>query len=175
VYPLSPLEKGEIGWEDLSPLEVLLSSIFSLNVSILLLIIILFYLLFTRFFLSANKDFIWGSVHSLLLKFKFRKESIERLNILINKGESYNNIFIFIFFIIISMMLLIFILLNIYFISELNSNIDSYVEVYNYIHNKCGIDQIHTKSSPGPVSYTVKSIWLVSLCSALPRATRRVH
>lgn len=92
------------------------------------------------------------------MKFKFRKESIERLNILINKGESYNNIFIFIFFIIISMMLLIFILLNIYFISELNSNIDSYVEVYNYIHNKCGIDQIHTKSSPGPVSYTVKSI-----------------
>ena len=58
--PNSPLEKWEI---DSSPLEVFLSSILTLNVCVLLLIIVLLYLLFTRYLLSSNKDFIWRSVH----------------------------------------------------------------------------------------------------------------
>ena len=41
-----------------------------------------------------------------------------------------------ILFIFTSIILLIFSLLNIYFIFELQTNIDSFVEVYNFIHAK---------------------------------------
>lgn len=78
----------------------------------------------------------------LFLKLRLRKETIERIKTSIQKGESYNDKFIFLFFLFNSIFILVFMLFNMYFISELNNNIDSYVDVYNYIHNKCPIDKV---------------------------------
>jgi len=55
----SPLEKWEV---DPSPLEIILSSILTINISVFLFIIVLFYLLISRYFLSSNKDFFFAIV-----------------------------------------------------------------------------------------------------------------
>jgi len=74
----SPLENWEI---EISPLETLLSSILSLNVCVLLLIFILLYLSIYSYLISNNKDLIFKLVNYWLVKFKFKKESIERVDI----------------------------------------------------------------------------------------------
>jgi hypothetical protein len=129
----SPLENWEI---ETSPLETLLSSILSLNVCIFLLLLILFYLFIYNYLLSKNKDFILKLVNYWLVKFKFSKETIERVEIWINKLGIYNNMYLTIFSIIICIFIFSIIVLNIYFVSELKNNIDSFVEVYNYLHKK---------------------------------------
>lgn len=135
----SPLEKWEFLIDGKSPLEVLLASIFQLNISVSLLIFILLYLIFIRYIYSSNKELIWRSIHYILIKIKTRKEIIERLKIMMDKGENLNNRFMFLFFIFICVLLFIFIILNLFFLSELKTNIDSYVVVYNFIYDKCGI------------------------------------
>ena len=142
----SPLE----GWElECSPLETILSSILSLNVSVLLLIIILLYLIFYRYILSSNKDLIWRAINYILLKFNCKEETIERTKKIFSKGDKYNTIFIFVLFIIISILLLIVLLFNIFVIIELKDNIDNYVDVYNYLYEKCPMDKITSNNYPG--------------------------
>lgn len=74
-------------------------------------------------------------------------ETIERIKTFFIKGESFNDKFIFILTLIIGGFILIFFFINMYFIYELNNNIDNYVDVYNYIHNKCP-STIDTTNSP---------------------------
>jgi hypothetical protein len=156
----SPLE----GWElECSPLETILSSILSLNVSVLLLFIILLYLIFYRYILSSNKDLIWRAINYILLKFNCKEETIVRTKSFFSKGaatpspqlmqsrqgdgpQKYNTVFIFIF---ISILLLIILVFNIFVIIELKENIDKYVNVYNYLYEKCPLDQITSKNSTG--------------------------
>jgi hypothetical protein len=141
----SPLE----GWElECSPLETILSSILSLNVSVLLLIIILLYLIFYRYIVSSNKDLIWRALNYILLKFNCKEETIERTKKIFNQGDRYNTVFIFFLFIIISILLLIVLVFNIFIIIDLKDNIDNYVDVYNYLYDKCPIDTL-TKNNPG--------------------------
>jgi|SRR5215475_8442995 len=61
----SPLEYGDI---DTSPLHTILVNILSINTNILLLIIILSYILISRYFISSNKNFIWKFLEFFLLK-----------------------------------------------------------------------------------------------------------
>lgn len=136
----SPLE----GWElECSPLETILSSILSLNISVLLLIIILLYLIFYRYILSSNKDLIWRAINYFLLKFNCKEETIERTKYFLNKGDKFNTAFIFILFIILSLLLLIILVFSIYILIELQGNIDNYVDVYNYLYDKCPTDTIN--------------------------------
>lgn len=167
----SPLEKLELND---SPLEIILSSILSINICILLLILILFYLIFSRYLLSSNKDILFKILDTFLLKLRFKEESIERYKQILINGDKYSNLFIFIFFIIVTFLLLFFSLLNIYFISEIKNNLDSYVDVYNYIKNKCGIVQEvnSVKGSIASGSDHLNSIIFIPLSCIVRRVIR---
>jgi hypothetical protein len=121
------LESSEIVKTN-SPLEVLLISQFIFNALILILIIILLSMLFNRFVLTSNLDFI----SSL-----FEKYSSNNINQWfknkIDKGNDYNNRFILIMFIVNSIMLIVFLFITLFISSELIVNIDSYVNVYNHL------------------------------------------
>jgi hypothetical protein len=119
-----------------SPLEVLLSSLFLLQICILLLILILFYTLFTKYFWSLNKELILKALNYLIIKFKFSQGFFERIKIFLNKGDYYSNKINLVIFIFISVWLILIILLNIFILASLNENISDYVLVYNYINNK---------------------------------------
>jgi cytochrome c oxidase subunit 2 len=130
----SPLEKWEI---DPSPLEIILSGILSININILLLLFILSYFLISKYVLSSNKNLFLRLLNFILLKLNLKMENIERIKTIFIKGEGYNDKFLFTLTIIIVIFIIAFFLLNMYFIYELNNNLDSYVDVYNYLHNKC--------------------------------------
>jgi len=70
------------------------------------------------------------------------------------KGEGYNNKFIYMFSIFIGIFIVKFLLLNMYFLYELSNNLDSYVDVYNYIHNKCIPEQFNISYSTSYISKT---------------------
>jgi hypothetical protein len=125
--PASPLENGDLN----SPLENLLAYSYLLDVIIIVLIITLLWLIFNRFILSANYTFIVSIID---------KYSSNRFGAWLKKklaiGNTYNNRFLLIMFIINIILLSYVLYLHISLTSELIVNIDQYVEVYNYLHNK---------------------------------------
>jgi DNA-directed RNA polymerase len=156
----SPLENWEL---DGNPLEVIISSILSLNVSVLLLLIMLLYLIISRSaftWISNNKEYF---LLILLKKFKVRKEREEWIRNLIeriNKVNIYNNIYMSFFIFIITALLFIFLILSIYFISDLKYNLESYIEVYNYV-NVDKSPPISTSSTASLVAGKARSIFLI--------------
>jgi hypothetical protein len=70
----SPLEYGDI---ETSPLHTILVNVLSINTNILLLILILSYVLISRYFLSSNKNFIWKFLEFLFIKINLKRETIE--------------------------------------------------------------------------------------------------
>jgi hypothetical protein len=121
----SALENGDL----ISPLEVLLNSQFSLNVLIFFLIFSLLFLTFYKFFFKENINLIRKY---LPLPNNIKDKYINYLD----NSANYNSKFILIMFILDSLLLILFLLLNLFVSAELSNNIDNYVIVYNYIHNK---------------------------------------
>jgi hypothetical protein len=130
IFINSVLEKNEQINIENSPLEVLLTSLFTLNVLTLLLIIILLILIFNRYILHFNLDLIL----SLIEKYMPNKLK-ELIKKKVNKGIDYNNKFILIMFIVNSIILIIILLMSIFVSAELAYNINDYVTVYNHIHS----------------------------------------
>ena len=118
----SPLEEGSI------PLLELLESMLSLNILEIVLILVAMLVFFNK---NINNIFI-KIISKFLYKYipvKFQDKIITILNNSKEKNKSYNNIillFILIIFILIK-------LLNLFVSYHLHGNIDSYVQVYNYL------------------------------------------
>jgi hypothetical protein len=110
-----PLEVGDMS----SPLTELLDVILSFNVLELILIILLLYILLYQSILKYVNKFIPTKYHNL--------------KTILEKGVDINTKFLNIMLVIVIVLLLIFKLANIFFSYELSHNIDSYVNVYNYI------------------------------------------
>jgi hypothetical protein len=127
----SVLETSEIT----SPLETLLANQLTLNILVWVLLFSFLYLLFSTYILRGNIV--------LLSKF-FYKYLPSICNIYLNKyiqkitsiNSTVTNNYIFILFIINMFLLIIILLLNTYVSMELTNNIDSYVNVYNYLKGK---------------------------------------
>jgi hypothetical protein len=131
----SPLEHGEIiSLNDSSPLADMLIHIFSLNVLILILIIIFLFLIFNRFILKSNSEFIKSFVDKYMPK-KIKVWTEQNFHNKVDKVIDYNNRFMLIMFIVNSITLIAMVLLNIYASSELVNNIDEYVEIHNFLNN----------------------------------------
>jgi len=123
----STLESSDIT----SPLQDLLIYSFILDISILILLISLLIIIFNRYILSFNLNF-FNSILNKYISIKIRNW----FNKYLNTGIDYNNKLIFFIFIINSIGLFLIVLLKIFLSSELLINIDSYIEVHNYIHYK---------------------------------------
>jgi hypothetical protein len=131
----SPLEHGDrISLNDSSPLADMLIHIFSLNVLILILIIIFLFLIFNRFILKSNSEFIKSFVDKYMPK-KIKLWTEKNFHNKVDKVIDYNNRFMLIMFIVNSITLIAMVLLNIYASSELVNNIDEYVEIHNFLNN----------------------------------------
>lgn len=111
-----------------TPLEELIIYQFSLNAIILIFILILLIMLFNRFILTTNLEFIT----SLFDKYTSNKISQWFKN-KINKSIDYNNRFTLFLFLFISIILIINVILSLFISSELLLNIDDYVTVYNHL------------------------------------------
>lgn len=111
-----------------TPLEELIIYQFSLNAIILIFILILLSMLFNRFILTTNLEFIT----SLFDKYTSNKISQWFKN-KINKSIDYNNRFTLFLFLFISIILIINVILSLFISSELLLNIDDYVTVYNHL------------------------------------------
>lgn len=123
----STLESSDIT----SPLQDLLIYSFTLDIFILLLLISLLIIIFNRYILSFNLNFI-NSILNKYISIKIRNW----FNKYLNTGIDYNNKLVLFMFIINSIGLFLIVLLKIFLSSELLINIDSYIEVHNYIHYK---------------------------------------
>ena len=122
----SPLEITEL----YSPLEVLIISMFKLNVLIFVLIIILLWLIFNRYIINNNLNLISSFVNKYTGNW-FKNWFFKALD----KGIDYRNNTIFIIFIFVTIILLMLLILNMYVSVVLMDNIDDYVTVYNHIKN----------------------------------------
>jgi len=122
----SPLEIND----DTIPLEVLLNSLYSLNLLELFLFVILLLLLVNKYFYKFNMENIYKLIRKIMpVKFmKWYEKSI-------NKSIEYNTKFTNIMFIIIIILLIVLKLGNLYISSELSVNTDTYVQVYNHLKN----------------------------------------
>nr|YP_009710759.1 hypothetical protein [Amanita thiersii]QFZ98708.1 hypothetical protein [Amanita thiersii] len=122
----SPLEN------DLSSqLENLLSYSLILDIFILLLLILILILIFNRYILKYNLNF----VNSFLNKYMPDKY-INWKNKYINSSIDYNNKFVLFMFILNSIFIFLFTFLKIFVTSTLLLNIDSFINVHNYLHSK---------------------------------------
>jgi hypothetical protein len=120
----SPLERNELT----SPLQELLLYSFVLDVSTLILLLVVIFLLLNKYFIKLNFN-ILNSISKKFLPIKifnwfqkFTNKSTE-INTKLNKFIIIYNCFL----------IILFILLKIFITSELFVNIDSYVTVYNSI------------------------------------------
>lgn len=125
----SSIENGYVS----SPLEDLLLYSYALDILIIILLICLFILIFNRYILSFNINYIT----KILNKYLPNKYG-EWINNKINSSKNLNNKFVLVMFIIYSILLIILLILKLYLISELYLNIDSYVDVHKYVHLKKG-------------------------------------
>jgi hypothetical protein len=112
----------------------MLIHIFSLNVLILILIIIFLFLIFNRFILKSNSEFIKSFVDKYMPK-KIKVWTEQNFHNKVDKVIDYNNRFMLIMFIVNSITLIAMVLLNIYASSELVNNIDEDVEIHNFLNN----------------------------------------
>jgi hypothetical protein len=126
-FVLSPFELS--GFK--SQLESLIANSFILNVFIIILIVSLLILIFQRYILSYNFNYISTLIEKYISTKlgKWFKNKFE-------KSINFNNKFLLVMFMFNSILLIIILLMNLVIISELLVNIDDYVEVYNYLHNK---------------------------------------
>jgi len=127
----SVLEKGDM----LTPLEELLRCQLGLNVLILLGIFILIMILYNKLFINNGFN-LFSKLFNMSFWPTYIKVRVENIKSLSNKVNSFNDKFFYILFIIISLTLIFDILLNIYIISELNTNLQVYIDDYNQIKNK---------------------------------------
>jgi uncharacterized membrane protein len=123
---LSPLENDMT-----SPLQDLMIYSLALDIFILILFIVILIIIFNRYILNFNLNFI-NSVLNKYMSIKIRNW----FNKNINTGIDYHSKFVLFIFIINSIFIFLFVLLKIFIISELLVNIDSYIDVHNYIHCK---------------------------------------
>jgi hypothetical protein len=123
-----PLESNNIIF-DHTPLENLITSLFTLNIFILFLTISLLFLIFNRYIILYNLEFI-----STLIEKYLPNKFNGILKTKINKGIDYNSRFIFIMFTVNSILLILILLLSIFICAELLVKIDDYVTVYNQLH-----------------------------------------
>jgi hypothetical protein len=122
----SPLENDMT-----SPLQDLLLSSFVLDILILILLIGILILIFNRYIVKYNLNFI-NSIVNKFIPIKIRNW----FNKNINTGIDYNNKLVLFIFIINTILLFLFVFLKLLISSTLLINIDSYINVHNYIHSK---------------------------------------
>lgn len=120
----SPLENGE----EMIPLIQLLESLEILNVLELILIVALILIL-----LNKKTYNLYIKLASYILNKYIPVKYHNKLNTIFNKGKEYNNKYVNIMTVLIITILLILKLGNLYVSSELYSNVDDYVLVYNYL------------------------------------------
>jgi len=145
----SPLEEIE----NITPLEVLLNSLLSLNLLELLLFVILLLLLVNRYFYKFNMENIYKLIKKIMpVKFMTWYEKS------VDKSIQYNTKFTNIMFIIIIILLILLKLGNLYICSELTLNTESYVQVYNHLKNTTKTSILVLGLSNSPLDYNLKYI-----------------
>jgi LAGLIDADG endonuclease len=145
----SPLEIND----DTIPLEVLLNSIYSLNILELFLFVILLLLVVNRYFYKFNMENFSNLIRKIL-PVRFMIWYLKS----VNKSIEYNTKFTNIMFIIIMILLIIFKLGNLYISYELKFNTDNYVEVYNYLKNSTKTSILILGLSKSPLDCNIKYI-----------------
>lgn len=120
----SPLEFNE----NLTPLDVLLTSLFGFNMLELILLMMLLLIIFHRYIVKINFKFITKLVNNYMPN-KF----INWYNKKIQQSEKVNDTFITVMLIFIGILLILFKLVNIYISAELCVNTAEHVEVYNHL------------------------------------------
>jgi hypothetical protein len=119
----SPLESNDVS----TPLEQLLGVIVSYQMLELFLLFLLFFLLFIKFFYKKNTDLV-----SLFVNKFMPNKFVIWYNNIMQWSTDFNDKFNTILFIFISILFILIKLGNIYACTELYSNIDTFVSVYNY-------------------------------------------
>lgn len=130
--------------EETSPLQDLLMYSLALDIFILLLLIGILIVIFNRYIVKYNVEFIKSIIERsgvALHKYMpikiinwFNKNGAGA----INSSIDYNNKLVLFIFIINSIFIFLFVLLKIFISSELLIHIDSYINVHNYIHGPKG-------------------------------------
>jgi hypothetical protein len=128
-FILSPLEKT-------SPLQDLLMYSIALDIIILILLISILLLIFNRYIVKYNLTFINYLIQQTGVNKYIPIKIINWFNKKINAGIDYNSKLVLFIFILNSIFIFLFVLLKICISSELLINIDSYINVHNYIHGK---------------------------------------
>jgi hypothetical protein len=114
-----------------SPLQDLLLWSFVLDVFILILLIGVLIIIFNRYIVKYNLNFIKTIVDRYIpIKIK------NWFNKYINTGIDYNDKIVLVIFIISTFLLFFFVLLKLIISSTLLVDIDSYINVHNFIHSK---------------------------------------
>lgn len=127
MFPFhNTLEHSEITY---TPLEELLTSLFLIDILIFIVIIFLLFLTLNRVIISKNI----GNFTDLIEKY-LSKNFTKWYKSYVNKSIIYNDRFYLIIIIINSAVLIILLLTNLYVITELLTNLDSYVKGYNYLN-----------------------------------------
>jgi len=126
---LSPLDKT-------SPLQDLLIYSIALDIFILILLISILLLIFNRYIVKYNLTFINYIIQQSGVNKYIPVKFINWLNKKINAGIDYNSRLLLFIFILNSIFIFLFVLLKIFISSELLINIDSYINVHNFIHSK---------------------------------------
>lgn len=137
--------------ENITPLEVLLNSLLSLNLLELLLFVILLLLVINRYFFKFNMENI-SKIISKIMPVKFMiwyKKSVD-------KSIHYNTKFTNIMFIIIIILLIIIKLGNLYICTELSLNTENYVQVYNHLKNSTKISILVLGFYPSDFNFKYK-------------------
>jgi len=121
------LESSEI----VSPLQNLLYNLFTFDLIIFLLLLILFYMIFIRNIYSHTSK----NINNFINKYLPINISNKITKILGNSQNNYNN-FLIILYILIGILTILIILFKIVLDYHLYLNIDKYIEVHEYLHSK---------------------------------------
>jgi LAGLIDADG endonuclease len=146
----SPLEIND----DTIPLEVLLNSLYSLNILELFLFLILLFLIVNRYFYKFNMENIYNLIRKIM-PVKFMIWYLKS----VNKSIEYNTKFTNIMFIIIIILLIVIKLGNLYISFELSINTDNYVQVYNHLKNTTKTSILILGLSKSPLDFNLKYIF----------------
>lgn len=123
----SPLENHEL---IKSPLESLVSTLFLMDLLLLILFTLILYFIFYKYISTKNIKFV-TNLSDRYLPIKLAKFFQK----LANSYSKVNEKFIFYMFILICVQVLVLLLFQLYFLQDLYVNIDEYVSVYNYMNN----------------------------------------
>ena len=139
------------GFSDtMTPIEVLVHAYYIISFSMLVLTLLLIYLYLANKFREYN---LYSRISSKILPDKIRLY----LDKLYSKGNKVSERFIVYIFMINTLLMIIFILLNIYISSELNSNLEDYIRLYILEKNMKGtIPIIFTLKNKIPMLRIVK-------------------